>query len=822
MYVLREDQKKLTDEILESVKKGPTLGVASTGFGKCHSPNTFVLMADGTQRKIKDVCVGDLLMGDDSTPRKVLDTVSGQDQMYRIDPVKGDSWVCNSQHELVLVANAEKFSVAGVKAKKNQVFEIPLKEYFKLTKTAKHCLKQFRVAVTHFETEKKELLLPAYSLGVWLGDGHKRADKGMTLSLNDYNKAEVGQRVAEEVLPLGLVSHCSLVREHRGKGVRQRTKKGYLWTEKIAKIYGKHPSTHELWIPHEYKTASIEVRLALIAGLLDADGDFKKQFSFSTVSKQLAEDMVFLCRSVGLAAYNKARTTKCEGKIFNSFRVNISGDLDRIPTLRFDQKERRQIKSVLRTGFTVTALGLGDYCGVMVDGNHRYLLADFTVTHNSVCIAKMARHYVEQGKSFHIWVHRNLLVKQLVKTLEYEGIKPGVIQGQRKISFDLVQIISVQTLARRDPRNMPKPYAVLVDESHRVSADNTYNDLIELYNPTHFMGLTATPCRSDGKGLGDLFDYMVEGPPAKVLIERGSLSPFKMLGCKSGLTDLNVKKRKKEYLVSDILDQLDTGEFNGELVRDYKKHIPDKTVIVFCMNKAHAEDVCAKYNGSGVPALTLLDHHKEKERDEIVYKFEQRMIKALIVVGIPIEGFDVKGCDAVQIAYKTCSIMKWLQSIGRALRTAPGKDMAYILDHSDNHLRLPWPTSNIQWSLTESPLVLDDEVQIKDKETQEVIIKELKELEITELGTDLEVIGLEDIIGLQLEQRRNEILTSFELHLETATIRGHKPISAYYKTLEQYNKELDLETLKAIAKKLGYDFRWANHALKILEKDLEF
>lgn len=441
----------------------------------------------------------------------------------------------------------------------------------------------------------------------------------------------------------------------------------------------------------------------------------------------------------------------------------------------------------------------------------------------SVILAKMARHFVELGESVQIWVHRNLLVSQLTQTLSREGFEPGVIQGSTKLRYGPVQIASIQSLARRDPAKIPKPDRVIIDECHHFSATNTYAKLIDTYQPRQIYGLTATPCRSDGQGLGDLFEELVQGPSASELIDLGALCPFVMLGCASALTGIEGKKRAGDYAAEDLFNQLDSNTLNGDLARDYKRHIPGKKVIVFCLNKAHAEEVAAKYNQENISAATLLDHHSDKERTEILNLFERGSTRALVVVSIPTEGFDCPSTDAVQIAYKTISITKWLQSIGRALRPSTGKDMAYILDHSDNHRRLPWPTSNIQWSLTETPIVLEeDSVKIKDPETGLVIESAVSELDITELGTDLQIIGLEEIQALQREQQRNAILCSFDLHAETAAIRNHKPISAYYRTLEQYDHLIDLATLKEIAKRLGYHHKWAARQHQSIEEKLGF
>lgn len=366
---------------------------------------------------------------------------------------------------------------------------------------------------------------------------------------------------------------------------------------------------------------------------------------------------------------------------------------------------------------------------------------------------------------------------------------------------------------------------ILVHNCHHMAEGNTYSALLEKFKPKHTVGFTATPCRLDGKGLGDFYDELIEGPNAKWLIENNFLSPFTMLACPSPLTDATAKRRKGDFVTSELWDRLDSSELNGNLVRDYKLHIPGKTCIVFTMNKTHAEQVLDAYRSAGITAVTILDHHSDQERKEAFDAFTSGRAKVLINVNILTEGVDLPGVDAVQIAFKTQSITKYLQAIGRALRLSPGKTMAYILDHGGNCLNpaLPWPNSDIKWSLDETPIILeDDEIELRDKETGEVSKVDKDEFNLTELGDHLEVIDLESLQEAHRLAIIERQIESYQMHKDTCILRGNKPISAYYRLKEQYKSILSEDTLTYIAKDLGYNWKWRKHQMKILNQEAEF
>ena len=421
----------------------------SVGTGKCHAKDTPILLHDGRIKMVQDVDVGDILMGDDSTPRKVLSLASGQDDMYKINPVKGDSYTVNSEHILCL-KHSGSGSITHVKKQKNlpykasyfdnktlkyvgksfatreeaenylpdfkeedKIIEIEVNQYLKLTKSLKRELKGYRKGV---EFPEKPVDMDPYIIGLWLGDGGSR-DPVIT------NQDATILKYLHDTLPK---YNVQLVHQSE-------------YTYRISSYTGK-PDANTFWnamkkynlqnnkhIPYEYKCNSRENRLKLLAGIIDSDGYYcqkGKMFSIAQKSNVITDDILYLARSLGFAAYSTKSEKSCIYKgekktgIYNT--INISGNrLDEIPTLvkRKQAQPRQQIKDALLTGITVESVGRGDYYGFTLDGNNRYLMGDFTVTHNTCsAIAAASSSFEQQGYTI-LWVTRTTLKNDIWKNM---------------------------------------------------------------------------------------------------------------------------------------------------------------------------------------------------------------------------------------------------------------------------------------------------------------------------------------------------------------------------------------------------------------------
>ena len=233
------------------------------------------------------------------------------------------------------------------------------------------------------------------------------------------------------------------------------------------------------FIPHEYKTASRKDRLELLAGLIDTDGHYNHgRFEFCSKSQQLANDVMFVVRSLGLAAYKSPK----EINSTSYYCVSISGDCSIVPT-RIPRKQssvRLQKKDVLRTGFTCKPTGtIENYYGFTVDGDNRYLLDDFTVTHNcgkTVGFSAIA-HEIQQKTGINVLIiaHRDELLTQAAQ--KYRYIDPdahiGKVGGGSHEWGHPVTVASIQTIARPQHLRNLKHFGfglVIIDECHHAHA----------------------------------------------------------------------------------------------------------------------------------------------------------------------------------------------------------------------------------------------------------------------------------------------------------------------------------------------------------------
>lgn len=349
-----------------------TLISARTNVGKCLGKDTPILMYDGSTKVVQNVVIGDVLMGPDSKPRNVLSTCVGKERLYKISYPWGENYVVNESHILSL-----KWGRSGVIKKYGDVLNISVADYLKLSEYEKRMLKGWKSPV-HFSSTPN-LDIPPYILGVWLGDGHAdgpyftNTDTEILSEIASYC-ATLGlsfKQSASDKITYGLIGY-----KGRSNEFTQRLKKYNL-------LNNKH-------IPDDFKFSSMSDRLALLAGLLDTDGYLKNGMFFISQKRQaLAEDIVYLARSVGLHAtvdkVYKSATNGSFGNIGEYYSVTISGNIHTIPTkcLRKVAIKTNSKRKNLHFGIAVTPMGVGDYYGFTLDSDHLFLLGDFTVTHNT-------------------------------------------------------------------------------------------------------------------------------------------------------------------------------------------------------------------------------------------------------------------------------------------------------------------------------------------------------------------------------------------------------------------------------------------------------
>lgn len=360
--------------------------VADTGVGKCLAKDTPVIMFDGSVCKVQDVELGDLLMGPDSTPRTVLSTVSGRDQMYRVDQGNGDAYEVNSEHILSLynTRTKEKFNM--------NVFDYLLKS--SSSTRFKHEVKGYKSGLINFPSQK-DLVIDPYMLGLWLGDGNS----------DRFSITSVDQEIIETIM-----DYCTKIGStfsitggdlfNLGENNKEGQKKSNRATDMLREI-GVFNNKH---IPHCYLTSSEESRLRLLAGMIDTDGYLSpnKVFVFTNKNERLIDDTAFLARSLGFRVTKKAttKTIKSIGFVGSYFDLSISGGVERIPTKlpRKQVNETSPNKNWLVHSIQVTPAPEAGYFGFQINGDQQFLLGDFTVTHNSTVFKHLVQSLLLNNK----------------------------------------------------------------------------------------------------------------------------------------------------------------------------------------------------------------------------------------------------------------------------------------------------------------------------------------------------------------------------------------------------------------------------------------
>jgi hypothetical protein len=484
-----------------AVRRGRAALFEDCGMGKCHGRGTEVLMHDGSIKKVEDVVVGDLLMGDDSTPRKVLSLARGREMMYRVTLRNGDSYTCNESHIFALQMSNRH---AGIKH--GERISMPLTEYLELPDYAKrNTYKHYKSAV---DFDSSPVSFDPYLYGAWLGDGHS---KGPSWTINSRDT-----QIADAVLEYA-DSHGLCVREQVSRGCSTwhmshgpTNSKRYFEKDFLrdSAINGKR-------IYREYLINSREVRMEVLAGLVDTDGyTIDNCHEISTKWTGLRDDILFLARSLGFACTHSEKIVDET----TYYRISISGHTHLIPCrTRKKAGERRQIKTPLVYGFTVTQIGEGDYYGFTLDGNHLYLLGDFTVTHNTIQMLEWSR-IVNQHTGKNVLILCPLAVQwQLHAEADKFGI-PGVHVAESQA--DVQPGITITNYDKLHHFDAGQFVGVCLDESSILKsyAGTTKRKLIETFARTPYrLACTATPAPNDMTEIGNHSEFLGVMPSPEML-----------------------------------------------------------------------------------------------------------------------------------------------------------------------------------------------------------------------------------------------------------------------------------------------------------------
>lgn len=342
-----------------------------------------------------------------------------------------------------------------------------------------------------------------------------------------------------------------------------------------------------------------------------------------------------------------------------------------------------------------------DRAGAALATSPRVLIQAPTGAGKTALSAHMVGGAASKGRRILFLVHRQELLRQSSAAFTLQGIPHGTIAAGASFNpYERVHIGSIGTVAKRLAK-IPKPDLVVVDEAHHAAA-KSWGDVLRGLSPRWIIGLSATPCRLDGRGLGEHFDTIVPGPDVAELIDRGFLSPFRVFA-PTTLDLSGVRTTAGDYNRSDVAAAADKPAIIGDAVKHYQRLVPGKRAVVFCCSVQHAEHVVGQFQMAGVAAEHIDGSMASVDRAAALRRFETGHTLVLASVDLVSEGFDLPAIEAAISLRPTKSLSLWLQQVGRVLRPAPGKSEAIVLDHVGNTARHGFPDDPREWTLDGRP-----------------------------------------------------------------------------------------------------------------------
>ena len=337
-------------------------------------------------------------------------------------------------------------------------------------------------------------------------------------------------------------------------------------------------------------------------------------------------------------------------------------------------------------------------------GDRRVLLVSPTGSGKTVIAAEMIRSALLRGGRILFLAHRRELIQQCSAKLDALSVDHGVVMAQhpRWRPHAHVQVASVQTLVNRlAGTQRPPATLIFVDEAHHARAA-TYGKILDQYPEAVTVGLTATPWRGDGKGLGDMFQSCTVAATVAELTAGGSLVPAVGFGYET--PDLKgVRTTGGDYNLQQLDAVMDAVILTGDMVAKWREHCgAGRRTVVFAVNVRHSRAIVDQFQAAGVTAEHLDANTPTAERDATLARLASGETTLVSNVGILTEGWDSPRVEVLVLARPTKSLTLAMQMMGRVLRPAPGKTVARIHDHAGVMLQphIGAPDEERDYSLT--------------------------------------------------------------------------------------------------------------------------
>lgn len=779
---LRPYQQAAVDAVLHEwdIGHNKTLLVLPTG---CHGIGEKVLLADGQIKRVEEIQSDDLLLGSDGNPRHILQIIRGTGRMYKIRPVKGKPFIVDENHMLTLRrTNESSHPQYPCRTHGGEIIDVTVKEWLTWSKWKKHIYKLVRAdALDFYPTSDKDCPIDPYFLGILLGDGSLNGSS-IGITTMDEEVVTVIQQQAERF-------KLKIRTEPAGKATTyilnsRKVHSHSMLNRHLTELGIRYKTSGTKHVPTIYKTGAIDVRLQVIAGLLDSDGHLTYNgYDFISKSQQLADDLAFMCRSVGLAAYVTTCQKGCRDFVGTYYRVSVSGNCDKIP-MKVRHKisgSRKQKKNVLVTGFTVEALGEGNYIGFTVDGDNRYLLDDFTITHNcgkTICFAKIAESQVRVGNRVLILAHRGELLEQAAdKIAKATGLKCAVEKAEQTAlqSWYRITVGSVQTLMRekRLSQFSPDYYdTIIIDEAHHSISDS-YQNVLNYFSNARVLGVTATPDRSDMRNLGQIYDSLAYEYKLPQAIKAGYLSQIVAQTIPLQLDIAHVGMAAGDYKVGELGTALEP--YLDKIAEEMVTYAKDRKTVVFLPLVETSKKFCRYLRKYGFKAAEV--NGNSQDRAEVLKDFEDGKYNVLCNSMLLTEGWDCPSVDCIIVLRATKSRSLYSQMVGRGTRLHEGKENVLLLDFL-------WNTERHELCRPAHLISKDEDVAKKmteklEEATGPIDIEELEKESESDVVAEREQALAEKLKEMKKRKRKLVDPLQFEMSIQSEDLSGYVPSFGY-------------------------------------------
>ena len=771
---LRPYQRTAIDAIRGCWDEGDpnALLVLATGLGKALRNDQRVLTPAGW-KPIGELRVGDLVIGTDGRPTRVDGVYpQGVRPMFSVKTNDGAVVVCDEDHLWNVRTKYDKHSgapwrtltlrqivAAGVECQAGRRWELPS------VSPVEHPSAGLPFHPT------AGLPLDPYLLGVLLGDGGLSVD-GRILITAEHDLVATLHQYIPPPCTLKFSAPAGKAGTYYLGGPTGRGANPVLNAVRVLGLDGH--TAHTKFVPDCYIFAPAIVRLGVLQGLMDTDGHVTKDghVEITLASQRLAEGVQALVRSLGGRARlrEKKTTWKHKGERRTGVAWRVSVALAICPfrwkasrwTPRVKYDAARRIESVTPAGEAEAT------CIKVAAEDGLFVTEGYVVTHNTVVFCTLGRELRMEGigKTL-VLAHRKELLDQARE--KWLAVEPdahvGIYQGARREFYADVICASVQSCypdvvdadgnVTRRGRIHELPLKdiglVIVDECHHLATTTQKQilDTVREHNPGAVMlGVTATPYRNDGKGLGDFFNRVAFRMGIAEGIEQGFLAPLR--GCRVeldiDLSQVKTSKRTGDFVESDLGNVMDTEQARREIVKAWVREMGPGTesggrdgrfTAAFTPTVESAKHLCQEFVEAGVPAVWISGDMPKAERARSLAAYQAGESRVIVNCAVLIEGWDAPHTSCVLIARPTQSIGMYAQQVGRGTRTHPGKIDCVVMDCvGASRLGLASLADLSTGAESKAPGIDPEE-----EEEELVVDKDAKQLDLPEFAQTVKVRG---------------------------------------------------------------------------------